>query len=118
VKELEMRELRRQEGSTMKKSMLVVVAMCGPLGVFSSLAAAQEDLAKGFAQPPNAAKPRVYWWWLMSLVSKEGITKDLEEMTAKGIGGVMMISALKSVVGDTGLEPVTPAMSNRVKATP
>jgi hypothetical protein len=103
----------------MKKSILVMVAVvCGVLGVSSSLAVAREDLAKGFAQPPNAAKPRVYWWWLMSLVSKEGITKDLEEMTAKGIGGVMMISALKSVVDDTGLEPVTPAMSNRVKAIP
>jgi hypothetical protein len=57
------------------------------------LAAAPDDLAKRFAQPPNAAKPRVYWWWLMSLVSKEGLTKDLEEMAAKGIGGVLIFDA-------------------------
>ena len=30
--------------------------MCGQLGAFSRLEAAQEDLAKGFAQPPNAAE--------------------------------------------------------------
>jgi hypothetical protein len=72
----------------MKRIPLVIV-MCALLGALSPLAA-QEDLAKGFAQPPNAAKPRVYWWWLMSLVSKEGITKDLEELHAKGGGGVMI----------------------------
>ena len=54
---------------------------------------AMDDLAKGFTQPPNAAKPRVYWWWLMSLVSKEGITRDLEEMQAKGVGGVLVFDA-------------------------
>ena len=70
----------------------MAVALCALLGAFS-LSAAQEDLAKGFAQPPNAAKPRVYWWWLMSLVSRDGITKDLEEMAAKGIGGVMIFDS-------------------------
>jgi len=68
-------------------------------------ASASSDLAKGFAQPPNAAKPRVYWWWLMSLVSKEGITKDLEEMAAKGIGGVMIFDAS----GWAGQMPTGPA---------
>jgi hypothetical protein len=87
------------------KATTLVVAMCGLLGVFSSLAAAQEDLAKGFAQPPNAAKPRVYWWWLMSLVSKQGITKDLEEMQAKGVGGVMIFDAS----GSPGAMPHGPA---------
>lgn len=89
----------------MRKPLLVtVVVMCALLGAVSKVAA-QEDLAKGFAQPPNAAKPRVYWWWLMSLVSKEGITMDLEEMQAKGIGGVLLFDA----AGSPGQMPHGPA---------
>ncbi len=60
------------------------------LAAGSQAATTQQDLTHGFQNPPNSAKPRVYWWWLMSLVSKEGITKDLEEMAAKGIGGVLI----------------------------
>jgi hypothetical protein len=56
-------------------------------------AAPVEDLPAGFIQPPDAAKPRVYWWWLNSLVSKEGITRDLEEYKAKGVGGVLLFDA-------------------------
>jgi hypothetical protein len=60
------------------------------LAAGSQAATTQQDLTQGFQKPPNSARPRVYWWWLMSLVSKEGITKDLEEMAAKGIGGVLI----------------------------
>ncbi|MHC4176919.1 MAG: glycosyl hydrolase, partial [Planctomycetota bacterium] len=51
------------------------------------------DLATGFANPPDAAKPRVYWWWLNNLVSEKGITRDLEQFKAKGIGGVLLFNA-------------------------
>ena len=51
------------------------------------------DLAMDFVGPPDSAKPRVYWWWLNSCVSKEGITLDLAEYRAKGIGGVLLFDA-------------------------
>ena len=44
-----------------------------------------------FSSPPNSAKPRVYWWWLFNRVTKEGITRDLEQFKAKGISGVNLI---------------------------
>ncbi|MFZ1935972.1 MAG: glycosyl hydrolase [Thermoguttaceae bacterium] len=50
-----------------------------------------DDLAKGFLDPPASAKPSVYWWWLFNRVDKKGITRDLEEFKAKGIGGVNLI---------------------------
>lgn len=53
----------------------------------------KDTLAEGFTRPPDEAKPRVYWWWLNNLVSKEGITRDLEEFKAKGIGGVLLFNA-------------------------
>ncbi|MHB8969816.1 MAG: glycosyl hydrolase [Pirellulaceae bacterium] len=73
----------------MRTRMLVAWALC--LVVAAALVA--DDLERQFASPPNAAKPRVYWWWLNSRVSKEGITRDLEEYSAKGIGGVLLFDA-------------------------
>ena len=58
-----------------------------------AVTAAAGDLAKEFIAPPDAAKPRVYWWWLNSRVNKEGITRDLEQYRAKGIGGVLLFDA-------------------------
>ncbi|MCF7957720.1 MAG: hypothetical protein K9M57_04650, partial [Phycisphaerae bacterium] len=60
------------------------------------------DLTQGFITPPDSAKPRVFWWWLNSLVDREAITRDLEEFRAKGIGGVLIVDA----GGNPGKEPM------------
>ena len=52
---------------------------------------AEGNLDKGFAAPPDDAKPRVYWFWLFNRVDKAGITRDLEQFKAKGISGVNLI---------------------------
>ena len=49
---------------------------------------AQTPLAKGFKDPPNIARPRVYWYWQNGNITKDGLTKDLEWMHRAGIGGV------------------------------
>ncbi len=59
----------------------------------SSAAAKQPALEDGFLDPPPDARPRVYWWWLNSNISRAGITRDLEEMKRKGIGGAMIFDA-------------------------
>ncbi|MCX6224045.1 MAG: glycosyl hydrolase [Bacteroidia bacterium] len=51
----------------------------------------KDSLRTSFIAPPDAAKLRVYWWWLFNRVDKEGITRDLEEFRAKGISGVNLI---------------------------
>lgn len=51
------------------------------------------DLVEQFRNPPSSARPRAYWWWLNSVVGKEGITRDLEEMKRKGIAGAMIFDA-------------------------
>ncbi len=51
---------------------------------------AQSDLQKNFEQPPDSAKPRVWWHWLSGNVTEEGITADLEWMHRAGIGGFQM----------------------------
>jgi hypothetical protein len=55
-----------------------------------SLAQNAPSLEQGFAAPPDSAKPRVWWHWTGSNVTKEGITKDLEWMKRVGIGGMHM----------------------------
>ncbi len=55
--------------------------------------AGNEDLERTFQTPPAAARPWVYWWWLNSNVTREGITRDLEEMHRQGIQGVLIFNA-------------------------
>lgn len=50
-------------------------------------------MEKYFLAPPVASKPWVYWWWLDGASSKEGITRDLEEMKKQGISGVILFDA-------------------------
>ena len=49
---------------------------------------AQSTLLDGFKNPPNIARPRVYWYWQNGNITKDGLTKDLEWMHRAGIGGV------------------------------
>ena len=49
-------------------------------------AAATNQLEAAFSNPPEATKPRCYWYWMDGQISKEGITRDLEAMKRVGIG--------------------------------
>lgn len=51
---------------------------------------AADGLRQGFADPPDAARPRTWWHWTGGAVSKEGITKDLEWMKRVGIAGFQL----------------------------
>ncbi len=44
-----------------------------------------DDLADGFADPPPAARPAAYWAWLNGSVDRAQLTRELEEMKAKGV---------------------------------
>jgi hypothetical protein len=70
---------------------VLVLGLCGLLSAAAAMAAAPEDLDKPFASPPEAARPWVYWFWLNSNLTREGITADLEAMKRVGIGGVLIM---------------------------
>ncbi|MFN3684042.1 MAG: glycosyl hydrolase [Fimbriimonadaceae bacterium] len=61
------------------------------LGLASAASAAPPGLTRIFEDPPPAARPWVYWFWLNGNVTKEGITADLEAMARVGIGGVLLM---------------------------
>ena len=45
------------------------------------------SLRQGFAAPPREAGPWVFWIFFDNVMSKEEITRELEEMAAAGIAG-------------------------------
>lgn len=52
-----------------------------------------QDFKNGFLTPPMESRLRCYWWWLNGMATKESITRDLEEMKAKGYGGASLVDA-------------------------
>ncbi len=52
---------------------------------------ALDDLSGGFLNPPDGARPWVYWFWINGNITKEGITADLEAIERVGIGGVLIM---------------------------
>lgn len=61
--------------------------------LFAESNVTNEDLAKGFGNPPASAKPQVWWHWMAGNVTREGITADLEAMADAGIGGAILFDA-------------------------
>src|SRR5436189_1200164 len=53
----------------------------------------RDALESGFVDPPDSAKPRVWWHWMNGNVTKEGIKLDLEWMRRVGIGGFQNFDA-------------------------
>lgn len=70
----------------MKLGVSLLCAFCAVLAIASG-----PDLTRNFKNPPASAKPWVYWFWLNSNITREGITADLEAMHRVGIGGVLIM---------------------------
>ncbi len=51
-------------------------------------ASQQDELLRAFLDPPNGARPRVWWHWMNGNISEEGIKLDLDWMHRVGLGGV------------------------------
>jgi alpha-L-rhamnosidase len=54
----------------------------------ANAASQQDPLLRGFLDPPNGARPRVWWHWMNGNISSDGIKLDLDWMHRVGIGGV------------------------------
>ncbi|MCA9436692.1 MAG: glycoside hydrolase, partial [Candidatus Omnitrophica bacterium] len=63
------------------------------LSVAATPNALADTLETNFQNPPREAGVRCWWWWLNSNVTKESITRDLEEMHKKGFSGAMIFDA-------------------------
>jgi hypothetical protein len=50
------------------------------------------SIEQNFLHPPASAKPWVFWYWYHGVVSKAGITADLEAMKKVGIHGAYLMT--------------------------
>ena len=50
-------------------------------------------LKSGFENPPDSARPRVWWHWMNGNITQEGIKLDLEWMHRVGLGGFQNFDA-------------------------
>ena len=64
---------------------LFIVALCACACL--SGAASSVPLESGFQQPADEYKPWTWWHWMNGHVTRESITRDLEEMKRSGLGG-------------------------------
>ncbi len=79
--------------------------------------ASTDALEQGFRQPPDSAKPRVWWHWMNGNISKEGIKLDLEWMHRVRLGGFQNFDAALATpqVVDHRLAYMTPEWKDAFK---
>lgn len=68
--------------------------LCSP-----AISRSEDILEQGFRKPPPDCRPEVFWDWMGGLISKEGITKDLEAMAREGVGGVLIMQMPDQLAG-------------------
>ena len=56
-------------------------------------AGSSDPVASGFDNPPQSARPRVWWHWLNGNITREGIRQDLDWMARSGLGGLQNFDA-------------------------
>ncbi len=77
----------------MLKLYKYITLFCVLIATGTAAVAQKNDdiIEQAFKNPPQSAKPWVFWYWLHGAVSKEGITADLEAMKEVGIGGAYLM---------------------------
>ncbi|VXB96751.1 glycosyl hydrolase [Massilia sp. 9I] len=82
--------MKQQLPMALPRHTVLAMAVCGALAWAGSAAAID---IRDFQNPPNSARPRVWWHWLNGNVTKEGIRKDLDWMARSGLGGLQNFDA-------------------------
>lgn len=81
--------------------------------------AAQErqsgDLAAGFQSPPQPARVRTWWHWMNGVVTKEGITADLEAMKRVGLAGAYSFNVDQLPIDDPRVQVLNPKWRELMK---
>ena len=68
------------------------------------------SLEDQFRDPPQSARPRVWWHWMNGNITKDGIAKDMAWMKAVGIGGLQNfdVNLMTPQIVDKRLAYMTP----------
>ena len=77
----------------LKKLFSLLVALIAAAGAFA------QSYDADFMNPPQDARIRVWWHWMDSNITKDGIRKDIDWMVATGIGGFQQFDAGGTMMG-------------------
>ncbi len=81
-----------RKGFVLLGAVILVFAACGPGAPHGPGPAADGPALseKDFLDPPLSARPSVLWPWLNGFVDRDELTRELEELKAKGLGGAII----------------------------
>lgn len=65
----------------------LAVLLCTDSRSIAQVAAKTDTMSRAFANPPQSARPRVWWHWMNGNITNEGIRLDLDWMEKIGLGG-------------------------------
>jgi len=75
----------------LKLTLPILLAFCW-MAITGFISTEGDDTLKaGFLNPPDSARPGVYWYFMDGNTSKEAMTKDLESMKKVGIGNLVFL---------------------------
>jgi hypothetical protein len=69
-----------------QRSSLFILGCCAASASFAA-----SDLINDFVNPPDSARPGVYWYFMDGNISREGMTRDLEAMKKAGLGHALFL---------------------------
>ena len=97
--------------------LLTLPGRLAPSQTKPELSKGRDSLKTGFLNPPQSARPLVWWHWMNGNISKEGIKLDLEWMHRVGIGGFQNFDAALATpqVVDKRLAYMTPEWKDAFK---
>lgn len=78
------------------RAALLLASALAPASALAQTAPAPApapSLEDQFANPPQSARPRVWWHWMNGNITKDGIAKDMAWMKRVGIGGLQNFDA-------------------------
>ncbi len=68
-----------------------LLPLLGLATLFSCTSPANDYLKQGFMDPPDSARPGVYWYFMDGNIDREAITEDLESMREAGVGYALFL---------------------------
>jgi hypothetical protein len=89
---------KRPEGQILAAFSLFVALL-----IVRAAPGVENELERGFRNPPRDARPHVYWLWLNGYVDPKTAQAELDAMKEAGIGGILLFDM--GARGDRSVQP-------------
>src|ERR1035441_6714803 len=70
-----------------QRTIVSLLLLMSALAVAGGAAGRSSDLERDFRNPPESARPWVYWFIMDGNLTREGVTADFEALKRAGMGG-------------------------------